>query len=260
MQHNQKDAIKELIMASTMKSNAEAQEQSPRPEARGPATPVTDMFRSGVERLAGAHKKALDIAAQQNKATFKAVKEGLRMAGATPAVAFAECAEEVAAEFDEAQKTIVDLAVEQAEIAVKTGEVSAAKLGIGFADLLRPGLDAIAASQQTWIELARTQQRLAADSAKRQMGTLGGPPAAAFAETFQKGMESYLELQKNLMDMAAEQGAAWFRVAREGKMPGPASDVADFARKGMDAIADTQRRLFAIASEGAAKVARAAAE
>lgn len=175
------------------KSTKEAQ-AAPGPES---ACPVS-MFSNGLEQLAQLQKKTLEMVVQQNTQTLETCKKAMPQ---VPGAFLFDMVGETLQKCVAAQNSIVDLMVEQSVAmakAVTTPCESMFKMPTAF---LQQSVDRGVAVHKSALDVASQQNKAVSEAVKQQ---LANTPAAMAAESVQRGVETLIETQKNLLDIAAK--------------------------------------------------------
>lgn len=196
-------------MDNAQKSTSTAAPGMPeRGEAELPfATAYAALLHRAFERYATIHKASMDAFTQQSLDVIGTLKNSVK---GTPAVAPVLSAMEVTAQaFESAagmHKSLIDMAVQQsAAIVEATRErgASMSRFAGDMTDLWRQAGERSVAAQKMFIDFAAQQNKVITETVKKQF-EFAGPPAAAAAESIQKGMDAVLDTQKELLDIAAK--------------------------------------------------------
>lgn len=184
---------------------------------KGPEGPVTaaagekpdfieaavHLYTTGIERLAEAQKKAINLTIIHNAEMVSTWK---KQAWASPGFFMLDLATTAFDRYAETQKGMIDLVVEQShtlagivnERMVKTGKVADESLA-----RTQEAIDQSIAAQKTALDYATRQTKAAFDTAKKQFG-YAGTPAGAAADSVQRGIEVVVGAQKELLDVLKE--------------------------------------------------------
>jgi hypothetical protein len=161
------------------------------------------LYTSGIERMAEAQKKAIDLAIEHNTELMSTWK---KQAPAAPGLFMLDLATTAFDRFAETQKGMVDLMVEQthtlADLA-KEHKVKARKVVDDSVTKAREALDQSVAAQKTVLDFSTRQTKAAFETAKKQFG-YAGTPAGAAADSMQRGLEVVVDAQKELLDVLKE--------------------------------------------------------
>ncbi len=160
---------------------------------------ITDLYTSGVERLAEVEKKSLEIAVQHNAELAAAWK---KLTFGAPAAMMLDLATNAFERFAETQKGAIDLVVEQAHTFAGTIK----QRGIKATDTLEEGkkrakeaIEHSVAAQKTALDYTAKQAKAVLETTKNQLG-YSGTPAGIAADSMQRGVEVVVEAQKELLD------------------------------------------------------------
>jgi hypothetical protein len=184
---------------------------------KGPEGPVTvpggekpdfvetavHLYTTGIERLAEAQKKAIDLAVNHNAEMVSAWK---KQAWAAPGFFMLDLATTAFDRYAETQKGMIDLAVEQNHLLagiVKERKVKAGKFVDDNVAKAQEAIDHSIAAQKTVLDFTTRQARTVFETAKKQFG-YDGTPAGAAADSVQRGLEVVVDAQKELLDVLKE--------------------------------------------------------
>lgn len=184
---------------------------------KGPEGPVTTaaggkqdfveaafhLYATGIERLAEAQKKAIDLAVNQN---VEMVSSWKKQAWAAPGFFMLDLAASACDRYAETQKGMIDLAVEQSHLLagiVKERKVQTGKIVDDSVAKAHEAIDQSIAAQKTVLDFTTRQAKTAFETAKKQFG-YAGTPAAAAADSVQRGIEVVVDAQKELLDVLKE--------------------------------------------------------
>jgi len=164
---------------------------------------MTQLYTSGVDRLAEIQKKALEVAVQQNNEVVAAwKKQGL----VEPGLLMLNLASTAAEHFADTQKGAIDIVVDQTHALadlVKERKIKATGNLDGAKKVAKEAIEHTIAAQKTALDYSAKQTKAAFETAKNQLG-YAGTPAATTAETMQRGFEVVVEAQKELLDVFEE--------------------------------------------------------
>lgn len=192
-------------MNPTEKSTREIPERPTTPEMNLPYTMAT-MFHNGLQRMAHIQKTALDLAAQQNTETVETLKKTLRVPPTTPGYGFFDFAAQAFESLVHTQKTLIDMTCAQSQAVLdytRENGATAAKLTNHLTALANETVDRTMAAQKATLDFAAHQNRIVAETVKKQAG-IAGTPAAAATETMQRNVETMIDTQKEMIDLAAK--------------------------------------------------------
>jgi hypothetical protein len=184
---------------------------------KGPEGPVTaaagekpdfvetavQVYTTGVERLAEAQKKAIDLAIEHNADMMKTWK---KQTAAIPGLFMLDLAATALDRFAETQKGMIDLMVEQTHTVAGVAKERKVKAGKVVEDSVARAQEAInqsVAAQKTVLDFSTRQTKAAFETAKKQFG-YAETPAAAAADSVQRGFEVVVDAQKELLDVFKE--------------------------------------------------------
>jgi hypothetical protein len=161
---------------------------------------MTQLYISGIERLAEIQKKGLEFAVQHNAQVVSAWKKHIVSA---PSVLMLDLATTTFERAADTQKGAIDLVVEQTHALaglVKERKVKATATMEEGKTRVQEAIDHTIAAQKTAIDYSAKQVKVALEAAKHQLGIVGTPVGAA-ADSMQRGMDVVVEAQKELLDV-----------------------------------------------------------
>jgi hypothetical protein len=184
-------------MTTPHKSNREPHEK----------TEVVDTFiplyEKNVARLAELEKKSLEAAAEQNAEWVEACKKTLRLTPETPGLFLFDLLGQTFERFVETQKGVIDLAVKQSHAVAglaKERGASITKMAEGVTTLFQQTVEHSVAEQKKALDYYAEQHKAAYETVKKQFHIAGSPAA----EAFQSGIDTLIETQKTMLDIASK--------------------------------------------------------
>jgi hypothetical protein len=166
----------------------------------------TPLVLNSVERVADLQKKTLDLAAQQSAELIGAWKKAFSYFPVTPPAFFFDFAGQAVQTAVEAQKSAIDMVVEQTEAATDIAKVRVeaySKIVNGVTTSVQQSVERSVEAQKKMLAFASAQTKAGVESAKKQLGTAAGP-ATAILDTFQLGADTVIEAQKSFLNMASQ--------------------------------------------------------
>jgi hypothetical protein len=170
------------------------------------ADAFTPLVLNSVERVADLQKKSLDVAADQTAELIGAWKKAFSFFPVTPPAFFFDFAGQAVQTAVEAQKSAIDMVVEQTEAATDIAKVRVeaySKIVNGVTTSVQQSVERSVEAQNKMLAFASAQTKAGVDSAKKQLGTAAGP-ATAILDTFQLGADTVIEAQKSFLNMASQ--------------------------------------------------------
>jgi len=187
-------------MTAKAKNFTETLEAGYRPEA------FAALAISGAGRAIEASKTWLNLAANQNADILDAMKKAL---AGTPwaGLPLLELTEQAVEGYVAIQNELLDLTLEQ--ITAVTNACQAAgtdveKAKSEFANVLRTSADRATVAQNSVMKYASKQAKAGMDAVKAQRG-VAGTDAEVMADAIQRGFDTVVAAQKDLMEMATSQ-------------------------------------------------------
>jgi hypothetical protein len=170
---------------------------------------ITALYTKSVERLAKAQKQTLDLALQQNADLIGAWKKIAQIVPGTPVPTYLDLVSSTFGQFVDLQKGAIDLAQEQSQTFAglakeRLDTVSSATDAVKT--LVQDTVERAAAIQKNAIEFSAAQTKMAFDTFKKHSGVAGTPVEAA-AESMQRGFDTFVEGQKNILNFATKRSA-----------------------------------------------------
>ena len=179
--------------------------------AEKPETPAfpaafASLYRRGVERMVEIHKTTLDLASRQNAEAIEASKKAFEAIPAVPGMFLFDLAGQFFGNFVETQKRLLDQVLEHhaalADYASQRAE-NLSPASTSMANFVQQSMNRGIAAQKTVLDFTARQNRLACDTLKRQAGVSDTPVATA-AESLARGVDAFVDTQKELIDIAAK--------------------------------------------------------
>lgn len=172
----------------------------------GKHEPVEEFFplyTRSVERLAEFQKKALETLAQQNADWLETWKKTARFFPGIPGTFAVDLWAQAFDRFVETQKSSIDLAVEQSKQTLNLAKERGASYGKatdGLTGLFQQAVENTITAQKKTLDFYAEQQKSAFETVKRQFKFADNPAA----EAFENGLETLLETQKAMLDIASK--------------------------------------------------------
>jgi hypothetical protein len=164
---------------------------------------VTQLYTSGIERVAEFQKKGLELAVQHNAEWVNTWK---KLTLAPPGLLMLDLASTAFERFADTQKGAIDLIVEQSHAladVVKERKLKASDTLEEAKTRAQEVIEQSVAAQKTAIDYAAKQAKAVFETAKQQLG-YAGTPAEAAANAVERGMDVVVEAQKELLDTMKE--------------------------------------------------------
>lgn len=161
------------------------------------------LFLRGVERIAEAQKKFVDLAVQHNKEMMGVVKKAAAKIPGAPQVPMLDLAHDAVNRYADIQKSAVDFIVEQNRIWMdvwmdRTGTVK--KSGEAATNAVKQAMESSFSVHKKALEHTAAQTKAVMDAARDQFG-MPGNQADAMTDTFRRGMDTIVEAQKELINL-----------------------------------------------------------
>jgi hypothetical protein len=153
--------------------------------------------------------------------------------------------------FVAAQKIIMDLAAQENALLIGMAREALSKPGTQLAPavvgMAEKGVKNLTTIGKILLDLAADETALAVQGVKA--GLRLPAPAGAMAEVVRHRVGTIVEMQKNLLDVAAEQAHAIAETYREGDQPHAAARVAEVARRGIEGLLETEKKFLDLAAQ-----------
>ena len=196
-----------VLRRNDMNSNRKFTNEAPAAEKQTEAVEtMTTFYTKSVERLAEAQKKTLDVALQQNTDLIGAWKKIAQIVPGTPVLTILDLAANTFGQFVDLQKGAIDLALEQSQtLAGLSSERfdSVSKASDTLTTVVQDTVERVAATQKNAIEFSAAQTKTLFDTFKKQSGVAGTPVEAA-TESIQRGFDTLVETQKEILNIASK--------------------------------------------------------
>jgi hypothetical protein len=167
---------------------------------------IANLYTNGVERIAEVQKLSIDLAVKQNADLIDAWKKIAQAVPGAPGLFLFDLAANAFDRLADTQKGAIDLVIEQSHAMaglVKERAAAATEAFEGVPAFVKQTVDQSVAAQKKALDYSAAQTKVAFDNAKEQFG-LAGNPAKAAVESFQRGVDSLVASQKELLNLAAK--------------------------------------------------------
>jgi hypothetical protein len=121
-----------------------------------------------------------------------------------PGVFLLEMTQATFERFAETRKSAIDLLVEQSNALTKIARertAEADKSTEGAVSFMQQSMERSVSMQKKVLDFSAAQTKTVLDTVKKQFGVNGGP-AEAVANSFHRGVETVIDAQKEMLDMA----------------------------------------------------------
>jgi hypothetical protein len=192
----------EGIMSPTPKVNREPvmEEMGFKPDY---GNTLAALFLHGVERMAEIQKQTIDFAMQQNAEMADALKKAAEKVPGVPRLTLLDLATGAVNRFADTQKAAIEFAVEQSQAWTDTLKDRAKcdkKAVDATTNMAKQAVERTFVVHKKALESTAAHTKAVVDAAKQQFG-FTGTQAEAMTESFQKGVETIVEAQKELLDL-----------------------------------------------------------
>lgn len=166
----------------------------------------TMLLHRNVERMANLQKTTLDVLNSQTADLNETMRSRIKMPTGSPAAAFLDFATLGIDNWVIAQKTILDLAVQQS---ANTANASDNHIGLALpstgklTDLIQQSIERTSTAQKTMLDFAATQNEAAVKAFQGQTG-IAGSPLEKMADAVGKGVTTFVGKQKEYLDSATK--------------------------------------------------------
>jgi hypothetical protein len=167
-----------------------------------------DWFKQVVESMLDSEQKWLELAAEQNALTLKALKQGVELFRKTPAPPFSEWATQQMETFMERQQKWVDRAtrqrgqlVQRLQEAEKAAEGTPTPNAKTVTDFANQQLENLIEARNRWLDFLAKQNELFLQSMEEIFGVKDSS-AANRAKLVEETVDNYIEMQKRWLAVA----------------------------------------------------------
>jgi hypothetical protein len=167
-------------------------------------TESAKLFNKGLERAVEATKATLDLAAAQNADILDACKKALK-ATSVPVFALDLAGEALTGQLT-LQKSLLDMAVLQSASITEVAQEllqEPSKAQAGISKLFTQSVDRTVAAQDSVLEYAAAQTKSVSSTVKAQPN-VAGSPVETIADSIQRGVETAIATQKEIVANAAK--------------------------------------------------------
>jgi hypothetical protein len=168
---------------------------------------------------------------------------------ASPANLLTDWARQGVQSFVAAQKILMDLAAQENALLIGMAKEGfskpGARLGASVAGIAEKGVENLATAGKILLDLVADETALAVDGVKE--GLRLPAPAGAMAEVARHRVDTFIDMQKNLLDATADQAHAVSESYREGERLRAAGHVTELARRGIEAFVESEKKFLDLA-------------
>lgn len=160
-------------------------------------------FLHGMERMANVQKATIDVAVQQQVEMVDLLKKVVDKVPGTPGLPMLKLATGAVGRYAETQKAAIDFVVEQSQVwtdALKDRAKTAKTATESATNVAKQTLERSFAVQKKVLENTAAQTKDVIDIAKHNFG-LNTAQADAMADTLQRGVDTIVEAQNDLMEL-----------------------------------------------------------
>ena len=159
-------------------------------------------FLRGVERVAEIQKQAIDLAVQQHAELVDIWKKAAKKMPGGARLPMVDLATGAANRYADTQKSAIDFVVEQSHIWTEAfkDRSTTKKSNDSAVNAAKQTMERSFAVHKKALEHTAAQTKAMVDAAKHQFG-FTGTQADAMTDTFQKGVDTIVEAQKELLDL-----------------------------------------------------------
>lgn len=173
------------------------------------ATPYTSWVKQIVESLLDSEQKWLELAAEQNELTLKALKQGADFLRTTPTPPISEWARQRMETFMQTQRKWIDTASRQRDQLIQKAQESGKEVegtptpnAKTVADFARQRLEDLVEARNRWLDFVAKQNDLFIRSMEEIFGVKESSTAADRAKLAEETVDNYIELQKRWLKIA----------------------------------------------------------
>jgi hypothetical protein len=164
---------------------------------------VSAVVLHGMARIAEIQKQYIDLAMQQNAEIVDILKKTADNMPGAPRLPMLDLATGAVSRFAETQKSVIDYFVEQSRVwtdGLKDHAGAGKSAADSVTNVAKQAVERTFAVQKKALENTAAQTKAVMDAAKHQFG-FSGKQADAMTDTFQRGFDTIVEAQKELLDL-----------------------------------------------------------
>jgi len=170
---------------------------------------------------------------------------------ASPGNSLARWARQGVESFVAAQKILLDLTAQQNALVIGMIRERLSKPtyrpGATLARIADKGVENFTTAGKILLDLAAGETAVVVDGLKK--GLKLPAAAGAFADVVRHRVETFVGLEKELLEVAAEQAHTVAESYREGKGPGAVAGLTELARRGVEGFVETEKKFLDMATE-----------
>jgi len=166
-------------------------------------TNMAALFLHGIERMAEIQKQTIDFAVQQNSEMVEVVKKAAEKMPGEPRLPLLDLATGAVGRYADTQKAAIDFMLEQSHAWTDSFKDRARcdkKAVDATTHMAKQAVERSFVVHKKALETTAAHTKAVVDAAKQQFGFTGAQ-ADAMTESFQKGMDTIVEAQKELLDL-----------------------------------------------------------
>lgn len=162
---------------------------------------VATLYVNAVERLAEVQKKSIDLAAVQYSEVIDFWKKISQEFPGKPGLFLLDLAGNGFERYTDTQKAVIDLVVEQSHAMADLAKERSTKTTEGVTNFVKETMERSVATQKKALDHSAAQTKAVFETAKEQFA-FAGSPVKAVADSIQRGVDTVIDTQKELLDMA----------------------------------------------------------
>jgi len=173
----------------------------------------------------------------------------------SPVKLFSEWIQQGTESFFASQRILLDLVMRQNAMAMNAvRERVAATRTIPLTEIAGESMTHFIAAQKILLNLAKEQNEIVLSGVKERVGET--TPAGAMTDLLRRSVDTFIDLQRHFLDVAAKQTEAWAQAAKTGKAY-TGEGLAELAREGMETFVHAQKKFLDLVAEETAKATKA---
>ena len=172
--------------------------------AKGFEDNFSALYTAGIDRVAEAQKKTIDLAVAQNAELTETWKKIIQKIPGAPGLFMLDLAKNAFESYADTKKSAIDLMVEQGHSlagVTKENVAAASKASQGIVDAVKQSVERAVAFQKKALDQTSTQTKVVLETVKQQSGVAGWPAGAA-VDSFHRGVDAVIEAQKEMLEIA----------------------------------------------------------
>jgi hypothetical protein len=174
-------------------------------EIKGVDETLSALYTNGIDRVAEVQQRAIDLAVAQNAELTETWKKIVQKIPGVPGLFMLDLAKSAFESYAGSQKSAIDMMVEQGHSLAgmaKDNVTAVSKATENVVGLVQKSVERAAAIQKKALDQTAAHTKVVLDTIKQQSG-IASSPAVAAVDSFNRGVDAVIEVQKELLDIVA---------------------------------------------------------